>query len=152
MSKNKLHTLSKYEADRLNHIAFMPDERKNLFVWAGPLNSATNQKTFGNNTTGNILSGYNTNSPGLTGVGSNVFNSIPAMQRAMNNVFPTPVLQDYTATPFQRRNIGLKADNVKKTTFNDGKTFSIKEAFGKDALKAAGKTALNAGIDRRAHV
>ena len=157
MSKNKLHTLSKYEADRLNRIAFMPDERKNLFVWAGPLNSATNQKTFGNNTTGNILSGYNTNS---TGVGSNVFNSTPAMQQAMNNAFPTPVLQDYTATPFQRRNIGLKADNVTKTTFSDsfkipnitinsssdGKTFSIKEAFGKDALKAAGKTALNAGI------
>ena len=157
MSKNKLHTLSKYEADRLNRIAFMPDERKNLFVWAGPLNSATNQKTFGNNTTGNILSGYNTNS---TGVGSNVFNSTPAMQQAMNNVFPTPILQDYTATPFQRRDIGPKVDNVKKTTFsdsfkipnitinssNDGKTFSIKEAFGKDALKAAGKTALNAGI------
>lgn len=145
MSKNKLHILSKYEADRLNRIAFMPDERKNLFVWAGSLNSAANQKTFGNNTTGSILSGYNTNS---TGIGSNVFNSTPAMQQAMNNVFPTPVLQDYTATPFQRRNIGLKVDNVTKTTFsdNDGKTFSIKEAFGKDALKAAGKTALNAGI------
>ena len=157
MSKNKLHTLSKYEADRLNRIAFMPDERKNLFVWAGPLNSATNQKTFGNSTTGNILSGYNTNS---TGVGSNVFNFTPAMQQAMNNVFQTPVLQDYTATPFQRRNIGLKADNVTKTTFSDsfkipnitinsssdGKTFSIKEAFGKDALKSAGKTMLNAGI------
>ena len=78
----------------------------------------------------------------------------------MNTVFPTPVLQDYTATPFQRRDIGPKVDNVTKTTFsdnfkipnitinssNDGKTFSIKEAFGKDALKAAGKTALNAGI------
>ena len=157
MSKNKLHTLSKYEADRLNRIAFMPDERKNLFVWAGPLNSATNQKTFGNSTTGNILSGYNTNS---TGVGSNVFSSTPAMQQAMNNVFQTPVLQDYTATPFQRRDIGPKVDNVTKTTFsdnfkipnitinssNDSKTFSVKEAFGKDALKAAGKTALNAGI------
>lgn len=157
MNKNKLHTLSKYEADRLNRIAFMPDERKNLFVWAGPLNSATNQKTFGNNTTGNILSGYNINN---TGVGSNVFSSTPAMQQAMNNVFPTPILQDYTVTPFQRRDIGPKVDNVTKTTFsnsfkipnitinssNDGKTFSIKEAFGKDALKAAGKTALNAGI------
>lgn len=142
MSKNKLHTLSKYEADRLNRVAFIPDEKKNLFGWAGPLNSATNQKTFGNNTTGNILSGYNTNSPGLTGVGSNVFNSTPAMQRAMNNAFPTLVLQDYTATPFQRRDIGPKVDRaggtnlykgltIKDTTITPTTSSSSKSSFGK---------------------
>lgn len=131
MSKNKLHTLSKYEADRLNHIAFMSREDKNIFNGLlTPSNSLStpnfNSYNFGNykplassdifkqhgiGTTGSILSGYNANS---TGVGSNVFSSTPAMQRAMNAVFPTPTLQDYTATPFQRINIGSKIDNDTK--------------------------------------
>lgn len=93
--KGKLHTLSKYEADRLNHIAFMPREDKNILEFGNWLNFSTAKtfsnrfnnalKQYGASTTGSIKSGYNT---GNIEVGSGVFNSKSWGQRSLDGLFP----------------------------------------------------------------
>lgn len=121
--KGKLHTLSKYEADRLNHIAFMPREDKNIFNGLlTPSNSLStpnfNSYNFGNynfgnykpfassdifkqygaSTTGSIKSGYNT---GNIGVGSGVFNSKSWGQRSLDGLFPVYNFSN-SLSPFSR--------------------------------------------------